>query len=239
MVSWKGGPGVIEDRGGLDKLGEDGPEASRGGNSREGDLIGAEGGLVLGVCLGPHVLAAVLHSRKCGQANQPPHAGADLGAGTGQKPEVRTGAVLLGWKAVLKLSTDGMGHWALPEGVEAARGMGSRGRAWAAPGAVLSSLNGIDGEAPKRFLDCIVARQVPGRSLGHPKGAKALGDGSPSPRAQGLLDILCVELQAEGAGGPGKQSREASNWYRAGSSRGGVTGPGRDAEARPVKLFEV
>jgi hypothetical protein len=183
MVCWKGSPGIIEDRGGRNELGEDGPEASRGGNSREGDLIGAEGGLVLCVCLGPHVLAAVLHSRKCGQAHQPPHTGADLGAGTGQKPEVRTGAVLLGGEALLKLIADGMGHWALPEGVEAARGMGSRGRAWAAPGAVLGPLNGVDGEAPKRFLDGIVARQVPGRALGHPKGAEALADGSPRPRA--------------------------------------------------------
>lgn len=120
----------------------------------------------------PEVPATKVHGIESSQADQGPGAWAEASRDGAQEPErsARRRAAHRGSELV----THGHSHWAVPERVlpagSAARGVETAGTA---PGLHPRTRDAVDGKAPQRFLDGIVAPEAPSRR----EGSTEVGNG--------------------------------------------------------------
>jgi hypothetical protein len=115
--------------------------------------------------LRPEVPATKLHGIKGSQADQGPGARAEASRDGAQEPERSA----RGWAAHsdTELVTHGHSYRAIPERVlSAGSAAGGTETAGAVPGLHPRTGDAIDGKAPQRFLDGIVAPEAPGRRKG-------------------------------------------------------------------------
>ena len=113
-------------------------------------------------------------------------------------------------QGALELSTDAMGYWAVPKGVEAGRGeMHAMQVARTAPGRDARARDGVNGQSPKGALEVVGERHTPDGRQGCTEG-RTVGRGG-SRHAESHGDELVMQPGAPCCSGRVDDGRERSD----------------------------